>query len=119
MGILISMKLRLLDYLDVLHSEFSPKIKLVEAKIAKIINTKGLSTYFAHNIAFYPDSGDIVVGVYDCGLKYDVHYIKKVDSITISTKPKVKTLVESTKTYTRLDSDLKSLIINWADLTQQ
>ena len=119
MGILLGMKLKLLDYLDVLHSEVSPKLEAIEKNIAKYIDTNGLSTYFAHNISFYPESGEIIVSVYDCGVKADVPYIRKADSVIISTKPKLTTLVESKNTYTHLGPELRPLVESWSKLSKQ
>lgn len=112
----MAMKHRLIDYLDILHSEGGSKaLHKLEAEIANIIDRDGISTYFAHNISFY-GNGEIFIGVYACGNKQDEIYIYKADSVIINTRPKLKTLIVSKDTYTKLNPDLRLLIEQWGTL---
>lgn len=112
----MTMKHKLLDYLDILHSEGgSAALHKLESEIAKIIDKNGLSSYFAHNISFCTN-GEISIGVYGCGLKQGEIYVNKADHIIISTKPKIKTLVTSKDSHIKLTTELRTLIEQWGTL---
>ena len=110
------MKHKLVENFDIITSDLSDELNTTENAIAAYIENNGISTYYAHNIAFYPDSGEIVVGIYDCGCKNETLYIKDADALWIYTKPKLKTNIVSKNTHTRLEPALKTLIETWVSL---